>query len=116
MQPSCMGINTVGNPSASQSDALRSIQAHWLSNIAHDLRGPLFAARGYAKLVLEKRDGDVTVTHSKYLTAVIENIGKVTELVNTLQELPSRDVLELAPLNFTEIVKYVLRDVFNDDL
>jgi signal transduction histidine kinase len=90
--------------------ALSSIRAHWMSNVIHDLRGPLFAARGYTKLMLENRTGDVTVTQQRYLTSVLENISKLAEIVARLDDLPSDDALTLQQLNFRELVGEVIAD------
>jgi signal transduction histidine kinase len=81
-----------------------------MSNAIHDLRGPIFAARGYAKLILENRAGDVTVTQQRYLASVLENINKLTAIVTTLQDLPSEDVLNLEQLSFRELLIDVIRD------
>lgn len=76
-------------------EALRRMRIHWLSNIAHDLRGPLFAARGYAKLMLEKPAGPVTVTQRKYLNSIVENINKVSFVVSQLEQFPNGEALDL---------------------
>jgi signal transduction histidine kinase len=77
------------------SEALRRMRIHWLSNIMHDLRGPLFAARGYAKLILEERAGNVTVTQRKYLTSIVENVNKVSLIVGRLDQFPAGEALDL---------------------
>jgi signal transduction histidine kinase len=90
--------------------ALSSIRAHWMSNVIHDLRGPLFAARGYTKLMLENRAGDVTVTQQRYLTSVLENISKLEEIIARLNDLPCDDALTLQQLSFRELVAEVVAD------
>src|SRR5438445_9488911 len=94
------GAATEQNGSETKNRALSSIRAHWISNVIHDLRGPIFAARGYAKLILENRAGDVTVTQERYLRSVLENINKLSAIVATLQDLPSEDGLNLQQLDF----------------
>ena len=67
------------------------------------MRGPLFAARGYARLLLE--DGDVTVTQRKYLSSIAENMNRLSALVADLQEPPSDDALELGPVSVRDVLK-----------
>ncbi|MGH9557872.1 MAG: sensor histidine kinase [Bryobacteraceae bacterium] len=105
-------------------EALRRIRAHWLSNVTHDFRGPLFAARGYTKLMLEERGGNVTVTQRKYLNNILEHINKLATLVNSLQEFPSDHALQLEVVSWTELLRAALQDwrrrektlQFEDDL
>ena len=52
---------------------LDRIRSHWLSTLAHDLSGPLFAVRGYTRLALEEKDSPLTESRRRYLTAVLEN-------------------------------------------
>ncbi len=98
------------NHSAVNGGALASIRAHWISNVVHDLRGPLFAARGYTKLMLDSPGEDVTVTHQRYLRSILENINKLTELVDGLQYVPTDDALQLASLSFRELLRSVIDD------
>lgn len=92
------------------AEALRRIRAHWLSHVTHDFRGRLFAARGYTKLMLEERGGNVTVTQRKYLTNILDHINKLAMLVNTLQEFPSAEALNLEPVSWTELLHSVVQD------
>ncbi len=87
------------------SEALRKIRSHWLSRVIHDFRGPLFAARGYAKLIADRRAGDVTDTQYEYLQHILANINKLADLVNTLSEFPSDDALHLDFVDLSEILQ-----------
>jgi signal transduction histidine kinase len=80
-----------------------------LSSLIHELGGPLQVARGYARLILEEREGPLTSTQRRYLDAVLENIAKIGTLSRELQYFPSEDslVLDLVSLR-TALHKAVL--------
>ena len=103
-------MDHVAKSSSESAEALRRIRAHWLSHVTHDFRGPLFAARGYTKLLLEERGGNVTVTQRKYLTNILDHINKLAMLVNTLQEFPSDEALQLELVSWTELLRSVAQD------
>src|SRR5437868_8258764 len=103
------GQATVQSATETKQRAISSIRAHWMSNAIHELRGPIFAARGYTKLILENRGGDVTVTQQRYLTSVLENINKLSAIVTTLQDLPSEDVLNIEQFSFRHLLENVIR-------
>jgi signal transduction histidine kinase len=92
-------------------EALRKIRGHWLSHAVHEMRGPLFAARGYTKLLLDERGGEVTVTQRKYLLTILENINKLAVSVNGLQELSSQEELNLELLDFAELLQFAVADL-----
>ena len=91
-------------------EALRKIRNHWLSHVVHEMRGPLFAARGYAKLLLDERGGDVTVTQRKYLLTILENINKLSVSVNGLREFTSQEELNLEFLDLSDLLQLALAD------
>lgn len=97
-------------PSINLQEALRKIRIHWFSHILHDFRGPLFAARGYTKLLLEQRGGEVTVTQRKYLDTILENIEKIAGSVSHLQEFPSDQDLDLELFDFAELLHETIAD------
>jgi signal transduction histidine kinase len=95
------------NPSElANAEVLRRMRIHWLSNVMHDMRGPLFAARGYARLILDEQVGSVTVTQRKYLKSVVDNINKVSLAVSQLTHFPTDDTLDLDD--------FCLRDLLHD--
>jgi len=87
------------------TEALREIRLKWLARVIHDFRGPLFAARGYTKLIAEGRAGDVTDTQSEYLQHIIDNLKKISLLVDTLTELPSDHTLQLDVVDMADILR-----------
>lgn len=90
-------------------EALRRMRIHWLSNVVHDMRGPLFAARGYAKLMLEERAGAVTVTQRKYLKSVVESINKVSLIVGELDQFPAGETLDLHVFCLRDLLRAAAR-------
>jgi len=95
-------------PAIDAHQAFESIRHHWLAHIVHDLRGPLFAARGYTKLLLEARDEGVTVTQERYLTTILENITKLAGLVETIQQAPAPSDLSLERIDLNQLLQSVV--------
>jgi len=91
-------------------EALRSIRIHWLKHMVHDLRGPLFAARGYSKLLLDGKGGDVTVTQQRYLTTILENIEKLSGCADRLQEFSGQEELSLELIDLADVLQFVVAD------
>jgi signal transduction histidine kinase len=98
-------LQNVENATADNTAVLSKIRAHWLARLAHDLRGPLFAARGYTKLMLDERAGVVTVTQRRYLETIQENIERLTQLANSLQDFPSEGALQLEVVNIGDLLR-----------
>src|SRR5579885_3737347 len=76
-------------------DALRNIRIHWLNHIVHEMRGPLFAARGYSKLLLDEKGGPVTATQRKYLETTLDSLDKISATIDRLHDLKAQEKLEL---------------------
>ena len=96
--------------SIDRNEALRTIRIHWLSHVVHEMRGPLFAARGYTKLLLDEKGGEVTVTQRKYLETTLENIDKIGATVESLQDFKALDELELEIVDTAELLREALAD------
>ena len=86
-------------------DALRRMRTHWLSHVIHDMRGPLFAARGYTKLLLDEKAGEVTVNQRRYLTTILESINKLSLSVDGLHEPPDDRDLFLEVVDLRELLE-----------
>lgn len=91
-------------PSIDVQEAMSKIRSHWLSHFVHELRGPLFAARGYAKLLLDEKAGEVTGTQRSYLETILENINKLSGSVSGLAQIPSSKALNLEMVDLFELV------------
>jgi signal transduction histidine kinase len=90
--------------------ALRRIRVHWLAHKVHEMRGPLFAVRGYTKLLIEEKGGEVTVTQRRYLTTILENINKLGGCADSLQEFSAQEELSLELLDFAELLRVAVAD------
>jgi signal transduction histidine kinase len=66
----------------SQLQGVGAMRTHLQSNVAHEMRTPLAAVRGYARMVLEGNAGDLIPTQREYLEIAIENTNKLIHLVN----------------------------------
>lgn len=106
-------VEHLSNRKLDAAEALLRIRGHWLRHVLHDVRGPLFAARGYLKLMLDERAGPVTVTQERYLQIAIENINKLSLLVNTLRDCPTGELLDLEMVNVTELLQGIASECRN---
>jgi signal transduction histidine kinase len=61
--------------------------------------------------MMDERAGPVTVTQRQYLEHALENINKISLIVNTLQEFPSDDVLALEVINVTDLLQTAIHSV-----
>jgi signal transduction histidine kinase len=71
-------------------EALRAtveMQTHLQSNVAHELRTPLATVRGYARMILDGKAGDVPQTQREYLSIVTENANRLINLVNWMSRV-----------------------------
>ncbi|HEY2383441.1 MAG TPA: histidine kinase dimerization/phospho-acceptor domain-containing protein [Terriglobia bacterium] len=62
--------------------ALIQMRSHLQANVAHELRTPLAAIRGYARMIADGRGGEVNSTHKDYLRVVMENTNRMIGLVS----------------------------------
>ena len=88
--------------------SLLQMRGHLQSNIAHELRTPLAAVRGYTRMILDGRAGQANETQKEYLRVVSDNTTRLINLVNWMSH-----VLEISADDFL-ISRFDLRDVWND--
>jgi signal transduction histidine kinase len=93
-----------------EMNSLLKMRAHLQSNIAHELRTPLAAVRGYTRMVLDGRAGQPNETQKEYLRVVSDNTTRLINLVNWMTH-----VLELSSDDFP-LRSFDLRDVWKDCL
>ena len=62
--------------------AILEMQSHLQSNVSHELRTPLAAVRGYTRMILDGRTGEISQTQRDYLNIVTENANRLIQLVN----------------------------------
>jgi signal transduction histidine kinase len=65
-------------------EAVVQMESHMLSHVAHELRTPLVAIRGYTKMILDGSAGEINNTQREYLTIVSENTTRLVDLISTL--------------------------------
>src|SRR5262249_36871299 len=78
---------------------------HQQVNVAHDLRTPMAAIRGYARMVLDGRAGEVNDTQKEYLRIIAENTNRLISLVGWMNYTAEGRVesLKLSTFGFCEI-------------
>lgn len=87
------------------------IRKQWFSNVVHDFSNPLFAARGYLRLVLEERDGPLIDSQRRYVTAALENVAKLVALTRELDDFQEMDRLELGIVSFRSLLPATVKAV-----
>src|SRR5262249_62137277 len=66
-------------------DAVLQMRSHLQANVAHELRTPLAAIRGYTRMILDGRGGEVNATQKEYLRIVTENTNRLIGLVSWMR-------------------------------
>jgi signal transduction histidine kinase len=92
----------------SELQSLLRMRSHLQSNVAHELRTPLAAVRGYARMILDGRAGQVNDTQKEYLHVVDDNATRLINLVNWMTQ-----ILEMSTDDF-ELSRFDLRDVWSE--
>jgi signal transduction histidine kinase len=93
-------------------DALLKIGSHVQSNIAHELRTPLAAIRGYARMILDGRAGMINDTQRDYLRIINENTNRLINVANWMTHLADLGTQQfrLALCNLSEIWAEAVRN------
>ncbi len=86
--------------------ALLEMQSHLQANAAHELRTPLAAIRGYVRMIVDGRGGEINDTQKDYLRVVTENTNRLINVVNWVSH-----VAELTAQDFN-LTTFDLRDVW----
>jgi signal transduction histidine kinase len=91
-------------------DALLKMGWHLQSNVAHDLRTPLAAIRGYARMILDGRSGEINDTQREYLRILTENTNRLINIVSWMSH-----IAELTAQHFS-LTTFDLRHVWAEAL
>ncbi len=67
--------------------SLIQMRSHSQANLAHELRTPLAAVRGYARMILDGRAGEISNTQRDYLTVITENANRLIHLVSWMSHV-----------------------------
>src|SRR5262249_10348148 len=100
----------------SENRTLLGEQKNWLEatlemrsqqqrNIAHELRTPLAAIRGYVRMIMDGRGGEINATQKDYLRIVTDNTNRLIALIGWMSYVAelSAQYLKLSSFDFREI-------------
>jgi signal transduction histidine kinase len=89
-------------------DAANQMRSHLQANVAHELRTPLAAIRGYARMILDGRSGEINDTQKEYLRVVTDNTNRLINIVSWMSH-----VADLTSQHFL-LSTFDLREVWTD--
>jgi signal transduction histidine kinase len=89
-------------------DAILQMRSHQQVNVAHELRTPLAAIRGYVRMILDGRGGEITEKQRDYLRIVTDNTNRLIALVGWMSY-----VAELSAQHF-RLSRFDFRDIWNE--
>lgn len=90
--------------------AVIEMRSHLQANVAHELRTPLAAIRGYTRMIVDGRGGEVNSTQKEYLRIVMENTNRLIGLVSWMSY-----IAELTAQHLTLTV-FDLRNAWKDSV
>lgn len=94
-----------------QSEIIDLIREHWLSNVAHNLSNPIFAARGYIRMVLRAADSELSEGDRHYLTLALDNIDKLFSQVRALEAFPAIRDFEFTSFCVRDLLREILEQM-----
>jgi signal transduction histidine kinase len=89
-------------------NAILQMRSHQQVNVAHELRTPLAAIRGYVRMMLDGRGGETTEKQREYLRIVTDNTNRLISLVGWMSY-----VAELSAQHF-RLSRFDFRDVWKE--
>jgi signal transduction histidine kinase len=82
-----MKHNKANNSSAMETQTAPVMtQNEIISLIAHELKNPIASIRGYVELLSSSAVGEINETQKRFLTTILANIDRVTELLNDVND------------------------------
>jgi PAS domain S-box-containing protein len=86
-------------------------------SVAHDLRAPLGALKGFCEIVLENYADKLDAEGQKYLTLILKSAQKMNSLINDLLNLSrvSRQELRVQEISLSSIALSVVKELRNAD-
>lgn len=92
------------------------MQEEWISNITHDLKGPLAPIKGYAELLLEN-DIDNEEQRKRYAKVMLKNVTYIETLIHDLKltyQLKNGMIpLKRQEINLVRFLKELIIDILN---
>ena len=110
MQQSGMGI-ALDETEGLRWEIIALIRERWLSNLAHSLSNPLFAARGYIRMLLQSSSTGLPEAEMRYLGLALDNIDRLVLLVRGLESFPELSDLDFTSINVQDLVQEAVRKV-----
>jgi signal transduction histidine kinase len=93
------------SPSA-QGPETRRYEA--VADYLHDLRTPLVALRGYAKMLQEERVGQLNALQKNYIQVIVENSQRLVRVLNELSQIAAMEPMAFEKLNVRSLFEGVL--------
>lgn len=94
---------------AQESDRLKT---EFLANMSHELRTPLNAIIGFAQVMIEGIDGDITDVQRKDLTAIYQSGMHLLEMINDILDVAKIEAgqmtLDLEETRLVEVIQSVM--------
>jgi signal transduction histidine kinase len=86
-------------------EAMLQMRSHLQLNLAHELRTPLAAIRGYTRMILDGRGGALNDTQKEYLRIVSDNTDRLIALVGWMSDVAelSSQHLRLSEFDFRQV-------------
>lgn len=101
----------VGKLTFDHSEVLERIRRRWLSNLAHDLSGPAFTARGYVRMTLRATENHLAENHKRYLTLAIENIERLAAAARRMEDFPSARDFEFRMFDLRDMLVEAIAEI-----
>lgn len=84
----------------------------FLQNLSHEFKTPVFAIQGYVDTLLNGALSNPEVNR-KFLEKTSKNVGRLTNLLNDLDEISSLERGELVLYKYSFIIQDIVREVFD---
>ncbi len=92
-----------------EMQTLERLRGQYLSGIAHDLKTPLTALKGFVEILLSGKSGPLTSKQEEFLRSCSVAIGREAELVECLHQYADarigRPVLDKGEIDVTEVLR-----------
>ena len=104
-------LATALNASMEETENAEKMRRDFLANVSHDLRTPLTMVKAYAEMIRDI-SGDNPVKRSEHCKVIIDEVDRLTLLVNDILDLSKLQSgarkPEIAPVNLSAVTKRVI--------
>jgi signal transduction histidine kinase len=94
-----------------QLAGLAQVYSHVLRNSVHELRTPVMAIRGYARLLLREQAGPLVGLQQEYLATMLGNVERMIAELNGLSELGQSRPVRLTSFDLSVIWAKLVRQI-----